>query len=317
MSIRNTANNKKNVKEGRPRVLVILGPTSSGKTALAVRLAAELGGEIVSADSRQVYRGLDVGTGKDLGEYHVGGRKIKYHLIDVADPNERFDLAQYQKLAFRAIKDIMRRKKLPIIVGGSGLYLQALVDNYRLAEVQPDLAERVKLERLSVSQLLQRLQKIKPEFAARLNNSDCHNPRRLVRYLEIAQGGGAVNSKQESSYDFLVLGLDCPMSILRDRIVQRLLVMLEKEGLVDEVYRLHKNGLSWQRLESFGLEYRFVARHLQGQLSYLEMVEKLSVAIYQFAKRQKTWFRRWEKQGQEIIIVKDLASARKTIKKWL
>ncbi|MFA5754697.1 MAG: tRNA dimethylallyltransferase, partial [Patescibacteria group bacterium] len=226
-------------------------------------------------------------------------------------------LAQYQKLAFRAIKDILRRKKLPIIVGGSGLYLQALVDNYRLAEVQPDLAERVKLERLSVSQLLQRLQKIKPEFAARLNNSDCHNPRRLVRYLEIAQGGGAVNSKQESSYDFLVLGLDCPMSILRDRIVQRLLVMLEKEGLVDEVYRLHKNGLSWPRLESFGLEYRFVARHLQGQLSYLEMVEKLSVAIYQFAKRQKTWFRRWEKQGQEIIIVKDLASARKTIKKWL
>ena len=324
MSTKNTINNSKNVKGiktqnlgKKPSVLVILGPTSGGKTALAVQLAADLDGEIISADSRQVYRGLDVGSGKDLNEYTVNGRKIAYHLIDVVRPEERFDLAQYQKLANRAIADILRRHKLPIIVGGSGLYLQALVDNYRLAETKPDFAARNKLEKLSAAQLFSRLEKIKPDFAARLNNSDRNNPRRLARYIEISQSGGAVNLKQESPYDFLVLGKDCPDKTLRGKIVQRLLVMLEKEGLLAEVHNLNKAGLSWERLDSFGLEYRFASRHLRGEMSYSEMVDKLGTTVYQFAKRQRTWFKRWEKQGQEIIWIKNLAGARKAIAKNL
>jgi len=316
MSIRNKANNRKKVKN-KPKILVILGPTSSGKTTMGVKLALAFNGEIISADSRQVYRGMDIGTGKDLGEYKVGKKLVKYHLIDVADPKEQFDVAHYQCLARRAIDDILQRKKLPIIVGGSGLYLQALVDNYNLTHIKPNLTVRTKLEKLSVSQLFNRLEKIKPNFAARLNNSDRNNPRRLARYLEIAQGGGTINLKQESPYDFLILGLTWPNQVLRERSIQRLLVRLEKEGLIFEVHHLHQQGISWERLESFGLEYRFVAQHLLGQLSYNELVEKLGIALYHFAKKQLTWFKRWERQGQKIKWVKKLEVAKRTVQQWL
>jgi tRNA dimethylallyltransferase len=318
------ANNSNNVKsnkaktlEEKPKVLVILGSTSSGKTALAVQLAAIFNGEIISADSRQVYRGLDIGTGKDLAEYKFDGQNIKYHLIDVVEPKDNFDLAQYQALARIAIVDVLRRQKLPIIVGGSGLYLQAVIDNFKLAVTSPDLFARTKLEKLAAPQLLARLAKIKPDFAARLNNSDSHNPRRLVRYLEIAQAGGAIDLRQESPYDFLVLGLNASDQLLRSKINYRLLVMLEKEGLIKEVHDLHQNGLSWERLESYGLEYRFVAQHLQGQLSYAEMIEKLGIAIYRFSKRQKTWFKRWAKQGRKIVWLKNLSKANREIVGWL
>ena len=305
------------ISPNKPKILLILGATASGKTALAVQLANKYKGEIVSADSRQVYRGMDIGTGKDLAEYQAGGKKIAYHLIDVASPKTKFNLAKYQKSAFKAINDILRRGKLPIVVGGSGLYLQALVDNYRLTPGQPDLKKRNAWEKLTAEKLLEKITKLKPDFAARLNNSDKNNRRRLARYLEIIMVGGEMApKKQVSPYDFLLLGLKAPDNILRARIVQRLLVRLEKEGLVAEVKRLNWEGVSWQRLKSFGLEYKFISAHLLGEVSYQEMVDKLSIASWHFAKRQKTWFKRWEKQGTKINWIKDQKQAEKNIKKW-
>ena len=302
----------------KPKILVILGTTASGKTSLGVKLAAELKGEIISADSRQVYRGMDIGTGKDLGEYKVDGKKIAYHLIDVADPKTKFDLAKYQKATVRAIAAVLKKKKLPIIVGGSGLYLQAIVDNYQLSATRPDPSKRAEREKMTAVELFKKLERLKPDFAARLNNSDKNNPRRLVRYLEIIEAGGYDNTgKKEAPYDFLLLGLTWPDKVLRGRIERRLLERLEKEGMIAEIKRLNQSGLSWKRLKSFGLEYKFVSQHLLGELSYPEMVEKLSTAIYRFAKRQKTWFKRWEKQGRKIVWVKDKEAAQREIKKWL
>lgn len=305
-------------KTSKPRVLVILGPTASGKTSLAVKLAAQFNGEIISADSRQVYKGMDIGTGKDLKEYCFGRLRIKYHLIDVVGPQTKFDLAQYQKLAFKAIEKILKQRRLPIIVGGSGLYLQALVDNYQLSEVMPDLKKRAAREKLSIQELFQELCRLKPEFARRLNNSDKNNPRRLIRYLEIIERGETVKRQTvDSPYDFLILGLTWPDADLRCRIEFRLLERLEKEGLVAEVKELHEAGISWDRLKSFGLEYRFISQHLLGELSYQEMVFKLATAIYRFAKRQKTWFRRWEKQGRKIHWIKGEQAASRLIEKYL
>jgi tRNA dimethylallyltransferase len=310
--------NKTDIRSSRPKVLVILGTTSAGKTAWGVRLAAELNGEIISADSRQVYRGLDIGTGKDLAEYRLGRKKIPYHLIDVVSPQVRFDLAQYQKLAFRAIADVLQRGKLPIIVGGSGLYLQAVVDNYNLTSTNDISPQRRQWEQLTAEELFKKIRRLKPDFADHLNNSDKNNARRLVRYLEIIQSGDlSAVGRGEALYDFLLLGLDCPNDILRERIVQRLLDQLEKEGLIAEVKRLNDQGVSWGRLISFGLEYKFVSRHLLGELTYQEMTEQLGRAIYQFAKRQKTWFRRWERRGAKINWLKDQKTARKKIAAWL
>jgi len=304
-------------KNTKSKVLVILGTTASGKTKLGVSLALEFKGEIISADSRQVYKGLDVGTGKDLAEYKVKGKNTPYHLIDVASPKTKFDLAKYQKAAFAAIEKILCKGKLPIIVGGSGLYLQALVDNYQLSAIRPDVQKRKEREKKFAAELFEELSKLKPDFAARLNNSDKNNPRRLVRYLEIAEAGGSRDKKREPLYDFLLLGLTWPDQALRERIEFRILERLEKEGMVAEVQRLHEAGLSWQRLKSFGLEYKFISQHLLGELSYQEMIAKLSFASYRFAKRQKTWFKRWQSQGARIEWIKDRPGATEKIKRWL
>jgi len=305
------------IPSSKPKILVVLGTTSAGKTSLAVKLAAELNGEVISADSRQVYKGMDIGTGKDLQEYAVGKKKIKYHLIDVVSPKQSFDLAKYQKLALKAMADILKRGKLPIIVGGSGLYLQAIVDNYQLSSAQPDLKKRGELENLSIAELFARIENLKPEFAAKINNSDQNNKRRLVRYLEIIESGDQAKEKRtESPYDFLILGLNWPDQILKERIIARLHDRLEKEGMIEEIKRLHKEGVSWERLASFGLEYKFVSNYIQDRYDYDIMVEKLSTALYRFAKRQKTWFKRWEKQGRQIKWVKDLPVAIKIVNKW-
>jgi len=315
MAIKDIPNKKVNNK---PKILVILGTTSAGKTSLGVKLASEFSGEIISADSRQVYKGMDIGTGKDLGEYKVNGKKIKYHLIDVVSPKQKFDLAKYQKLADYAIKDILRRGKLPIIVGGTGLYIQALVDNLKLSSVKPDLKKRALLEKFSAPELFKKLIKLKPEFAARLNNSDKNNKRRLIRYLEvIGSDGFEKTGRQDSPYNFLVLGLDFSDEIIKARIIKRIKDRLDNEDMVQEVEDLHKDGLTWERLESFGLEYKFISQYLQEKFDYEIMIDKLSTASYRFAKRQKTWFRRWQKQGQKINWIKDVAAARKLISQFL
>lgn len=295
------------------KILVILGPTAGGKTKIAVELAEKFNGEIVSADSRQVYRGMDIGTGKDLAEYTV-----PYHLIDVASSKQRFDLAQYQKLAFAAIDDILKRGKVPILVGGSGLYLQAVVDNYKLSEAKKDLALRKKLEKLNAVEMFLELVKLAPKLTAKLNQSDKNNKRRLIRYLEIlGQDKNFKSRAGKRKYDALLIGVKFSKDILKQRIFKRLLERLKEQNMTGEVENLHGRGLSWKKLEEFGLEYKFIALYLQGKLQYDEMAGKLNIAIYQFAKRQLTWFKRWEKQGAKINWVKDSKKIDKLVVNFL
>ncbi len=323
------------MKNVNSKIIVILGPTASGKTKLAVALASKFNGEIVSADSRQVYKGMDVGTGKDLKEFSIfnfqfsnksqltnpnlqNRIQIPYHLIDVASPKQGFDLAKYQKMAFAAIDDILRRGKLPILVGGSGLYLQAVVDNYKLSEAQKDLGLRKKLEKLGADELFKKLEKLSPKLAVKLNNSDRNNKRRRIRYLEIlGQDKNFKSRKGGRKYEALLIGVNYSKQALKQRIFKRLLERLKEQNLIGEVENLHSHGLSWKKLEDFGLEYKFIALYLQKRLTYDEMVEKLNIAIYQFAKRQLTWFKRWEKQGAKVNWVRDERKIEKLAKEFL
>lgn len=308
------------------KVVVILGPTSGGKTSLAVQLAYKFEGEIVSADSRQVYRGMDIGTGKDLSEFSFKDKEgvdvsIPYHLIDIVDPKDDFDVVAWNKKAKIAIDDILKRGKLPIVAGGTGLYLQSLVDNYDFSEIKPDRKEREELEKKDTEELIQILKKIKPEIAEELDDNDIGNKRRLIRYIEILKNNkdfSLKNSlKKENNYDFLLLGVTFPREILNQRIYKRLINRIEKEGMIDEVKKLHKDGLSWNKLGSFGLEYKHVSLYLNDKLLYMELIEKLFIAIRQFAKRQMTWFRRWERQDQHINWINDIGQAQKLIEKFL
>lgn len=306
------------------KIIVILGPTASGKTGLAVKLAAEFNGEIVSADSRQVYRGMDIGTGKDLKEFRVTSRESKaneipHHMIDVVNPNEQYDLASYQLHAEAAIDGIISRGKLPFLVGGSGLYLQAVVDGYQLSSIEANEKLREELEGVSTAELFARLKKVNSALADKLNASDKHNPRRLVRYLEVAAAGKTERNERPSQgrYECLLIGLEWPKEVLDERIERRLKERLEKEGMVEEIRQLHESGVSWQRLESFGLEYRYVARYLKRELNYEEMFKRLFIAIKQFSKKQSTWFRRWERQGKSIHWLNDKVKAERLIKEFI
>ncbi|MFH1822411.1 MAG: tRNA dimethylallyltransferase, partial [Patescibacteria group bacterium] len=246
-------------------------------------------------------------------------------------------------LAYKAIDDILKRGKTPIIVGGTGLYLQAVVDRYQLSTAKPDKKLRQELEKKTVGQLFLMLKKINSKFANKLHESDQKNKRRLIRYLEITDQTrmdtngheNGTNGHEENTnghenvtnghernindlnYDYLIIGLTWPKEVLHKRIYQRLIERLEKEDMVGEVKRLYKEGVSYKRLESFGLEYKYIARYLQGKLDYDEMVEKLFIAIRQFSKRQISWFRRWEKQGRKIYWIKNKKEAEKLVKKFL
>ncbi|MFA6551320.1 MAG: tRNA (adenosine(37)-N6)-dimethylallyltransferase MiaA [Patescibacteria group bacterium] len=303
------------------KLLVILGPTSSGKTKLAVRLARKFNGEIVGADSRQVYRGMDIGTGKDLHEFRIKNSELRiqnipYHLIDIVSPKTEFNLAKYQKLAYQAINDILRRGKLPILVGGTGLYLQAVVEGYDLGGVKPDKILRADLDKKTIGELQRILKKLDPNFKIKLENK-----RYLIRYIEMIKQKKLPLEKlltaSGSKYDCLILGMDFPRAEINQRIDKRLIDRIEHEGMITEIEKLHQAGVSWKRLESFGLEYKFVSRYLQKKLSKPEMIEKLAIAIHQFAKRQMTWFRRWERQGRKIKWIKKYEEANLLIKTWV
>ena len=273
-------------------LLVLLGATASGKTRLAVQLADALDGEIVSADSRQVFRGMDLGSGKDLAEYG----SIPYHLIDLVEPTEPFSLFDYVQRARPVIADIRRRGRWPILCGGSGLYLSAIVQGYQLTEAPPDTELRRHLDTLDLAQLRQHLRSLRPQLH---NQTDLTERARLIRAIEIATAEQQAETLPVEPPHALVFGLRWPRPLLRQRIAQRLHQRLA-DGLIDEVARLQRQGVSWQTLEFFGLEYRFVAQHLQGQLDFAELCQQLSQAIGQFAKRQDTWFRRMERQGLVI-----------------
>lgn len=287
-----------------PKIIVIVGATSAGKTKLGVELARRYHGEIISADSRQVYTGMDIGTGKDIAEYGEGKEAIQYHLIDVASPHTQFDLKTYQTKAQKAILSLIQRHKLPIIVGGSGLYLQALVDGYNLDSIAPQTDQRQAWGKMSLEELQTFLKTSDTAFFSKLNPSDQKNKRRLARYAEILAANQSAHTyapkPSQAQYEALVIGIDYSLTTLRQRIKKRLQSRLE-EGMIEEVQRLHAQGISWKRLEDFGLEYKFVSQYLQKKVSQKEMEEKLAIAIGQFAKRQLTWLRRWEKQGREIL----------------
>ncbi len=269
------------------KLVVILGTNASGKSELAIRLAKHFGGEIVSADSRQVYRGLDLGSGKITA---AQAAEVKHHLIDVADLSEYYSLAQYQRAAYAAIDGIAAAGKLPFLVGGTGLYISAIVQGYQLLDVPPNDPLRAELESLTLPQLVERLQAADPEAAGRIDQS---NPRRLMRAIEIASAGcGSSAARNSPRYDCLQLGLTWPREMLLQRIEDRLRERLVG-GMIDEVAGLRSRGVSDLRLEKLGLEYRYIARYLRGELRTLdELRTQLGIAIRQFAKEQITWFKR-------------------------
>jgi tRNA dimethylallyltransferase len=275
-------------------LLVILGATAGGKTGLAVAAARRCNGEIISADSRQVYRGMDLGTGKDLAEYG----DIPYHLIDIAEPGSEYNVYQFQQDCFSALEDIRARGRTPLICGGTGLYLDAVLQGYRLIKIAENPQLRDELSRSSEQQLRDKLLSLKPE---QHNLTDLVERDRLLRAIEIAVGERQ-NAKQPPlpALRPIIFGLRWPRPVLRQRIALRLQQRLAA-GMIEEVARLHASGTSWQSLEFYGLEYRLIAQHLQGQLSYNDMKQKLQSAIGQFAKRQDTWFRRMERRGTPII----------------
>ena len=274
-------------------LICILGPTASGKTRYAVQLARELDGEILSGDSRQVYRGMDIGTGKDLAEYG----EIPYHLIDIVDAGEKYNIFQYQHDFERAYRDIVERGKTPILCGGSGLYIEAATCGYHLPDVPPDPALRTELEKLPTEELIARYEAIRKPH----NTTDYDTRQRLIRALEIAlyEEAHPVNRTAFLPRRTKYIGIQVSREERNARIDRRLRARLE-EGLVEEVRGLLARGLKPEDLLYYGLEYKYVTLYLTSALTYEEMVTRLQTAIHQFAKRQMTWFRGMERRGIEI-----------------
>ncbi|HLD28162.1 MAG TPA: tRNA (adenosine(37)-N6)-dimethylallyltransferase MiaA [Patescibacteria group bacterium] len=306
------------------KLIVILGPTATGKTKVAARLAVKFNGEIISADSRQVYQGMDIGTGKDLDDYvvkrktHSAKRKtISYHLIDVVGPKTEFNVAKYQKLAYQAIDNVLSRGKVPFLVGGTGLYIDAVVNGYAFSVTHSAKRKtqniRDRLNKLSLRQLLARLKKVDLETYQVIDHK---NRRRVQRALEIYYISGkpksAKSPNQLPPYEILVLGIKYPLQEIYQKIDSRLGKRM-KQGMISEIKNLRRQRVSWQRLDDFGLEYRWVANYLRGKISYEQMISGLKNAIHHFAKRQITWFKR----NKDIIWIKNYADARDRIKKFL
>jgi len=270
------------------KIIVVLGPTASGKSDLAVKLAKKFGGEVVSADSRQVYRGLDIGTGK-ITKGEMAG--VPHHLLNVASPKNAFSAAKFKRLAEKSISDISKRGKVPIICGGTGFYIQSIVDDVEFPEVPPNKELRKKLSKKLTGELFKVLKKLDQN---RAKNIDPQNPHRLIRAIEIATRLGSVpylEARLPSKYAVLQIGVKTDDEKLKNRIYDRLLARL-KVGMIAEAKRLHEHRLSWKRMEGLGLEYRYLSRYLRGKITKEEMVEQLNTAIWQYTRRQKTWFKR-------------------------
>ncbi len=282
-------------------IVCVLGPTASGKTRYAVDLARRMGAEILSADSRQVYRGMDIGTGKDLDEYG----DVPYHLIDIVDAGTKYDIYQYQRDFERAYRDIVQRGKRAIICGGSGLYIEAACCGYSLPDVPADPALRAELEKYDDETLIERLASLKTLH----NHTDYDTRRRLIRALEIAiwESTHPVERSDYLPKKTKFIGINVSRDERRERIDRRLDERLAA-GMIDEVKRLLDSGIAPEDLIYYGLEYKFVTRYLIGELSYEEMKSGLKTAIHQFAKRQMTWFRGMERRGIEIEWVDPIRS---------
>lgn len=279
------------------RLITILGPTASGKTSLAAALAYKLDTEIISADSRQVYRGMDIGTGKDLGDYIVSGKQIPYHLIDILDAGEKYNVYEYQHDFHKAFSQITQKGKLPILCGGTGMYIEAVLRGYKLLTVPENRELRQRLE----SKPMEELRTILSSYGSMHNTSDLDSQKRVIRAIEIAE----YTSHTEPEYhefeplNSLIIGIDLDREIRRQRITQRLKNRLN-EGMIEEVKSLLEKGIAAEDLIYYGLEYKFVTQYLIRELNYNEMLTQLEIAIHQFAKRQMTWFRGMERRGFTI-----------------
>lgn len=296
-----------------PPLIVVLGPTASGKSGLGIALAQQFHGEIVSADSRQVYRGLDIGTAKVSQEERA---LVRHHLLDVADPQETYTVSQFQQQAIAAINDILARGYQPFLVGGSPHYIQAVVDHLDMPAIPPDYTLRAQLEARPLAELVAQLEELDPQSAATIDRS---NPRRVIRALEVCLLSGRAFSQQRGVghplYRSLLLGTSWPRDVLYRRIDARVDARMQ-QGMVQEVRNLLDQGISHERLEALGLEYRFISRWLRGEFaSETEMVQRLKYAIHDFTRRQLTWFRK----DKRIVWLEgdDVLRARKEVGRFL
>ena len=284
------------------KMITILGPTASGKTSVAAALALRTGGEIISADSRQVYRRMDIGTGKDLADYTIGDVHIPYHLIDIAEPGTKYNLFQYQQDFHTAYNDIRSRGKLPILCGGTGLYIEAVLGGYSLSPVPQNQKLRESLEGKSLDQLTQMLVQLKQKNGSNMHNrTDVDTAQRAIRAIEIETYNleHPTPERQMPPVDSLVIGINIDRELRREKITRRLKARLE-EGMCDEIRSLIDGGVNPDDLIYYGLEYKFVTEYVVGKTSYEEMFRQLEIAIHQFAKRQMTWFRGMERRGYTI-----------------
>ena len=280
------------------KMITILGPTASGKTPVAARLAAEIGGEIISADSRQVYRRMDIGTGKDLEDYG----EVPYHLIDICEPGTKYNLFEYQQDFYDAYLDIQGRGAVPILCGGTGLYIEAILKGYKLSPVPQNQELRDSLEGKSLEELTEMLVKLKAQNGSNMHNkTDVDSCQRAIRAIEIETYNIAHPTplRELPPVDSLIIGIDIDRELRREKITRRLKARLDN-GMVEEVRALLNEGIPAEDLIYYGLEYKFLTEFLVGHLSYDEMFSRLEIAIHQFAKRQMTWFRGMERRGFKI-----------------
>ena len=283
------------------KLITILGPTSSGKSDLAIKLALALNGEIISADSRQVYKNLDIGTGKVSKSEQ---KKVKHHLLDIVEPGDNFSVARFQKMAFEKIDEIYKKGKLPFLVGGTALYIYSVIDNYKFNKQKINKKRRSELEKLLLPELKKIINNFSSNNVANISADDWKNPRRLIRLIEKLELGQSIESKKgKTKYKNIILGINMPREELYKKIDARIEQRIKK-GMIQEVENLRKKRISDKWLISLGLEYKLVTQYLQGQFSKIEMIEKLKFASHAFARRQLTWHRR----DKRIVWIKNPAN---------
>ena len=296
------------------KLIVILGPTAVGKTKFAVQLANIFNGEIISADSRQVYKSMDIGTGKDLNEYTIDKKQIPYHLINTISPTEEYDLFSFQKDFYNSFSSICKKNKTPFLVGGTGLYIHSILKNYQLVDVNFNSVRGKELSKIETEKLLYLLNSVERNLH---NTTDTLDRTRIIKAILIAENKSN-NSIPKIDFEPLVLGIGEDRKIIKSRITIRLKDRL-KNGMIEEVENLISQGITFEKLDYFGLEYKFIGKYLQNQLTYNDMYQKLNSAIHQFSKRQMTWFRKMEREGIDInwLEFKELDKAEQLIKNFL
>jgi|AntAceMinimDraft_17_1070374.scaffolds.fasta_scaffold22961_4 tRNA dimethylallyltransferase len=293
-------------------MITILGATATGKTKLAVNLAYSINGEIISADSRQVYRGMNIGTGKDLKEYALNGKNIPYHLIDILEAGYEYNVYEYVKDFHKAYNSILNRNKIPVLCGGSGMYIEAILKGYKLNDAPVNKKIRENLSKKTDTELIEILTK----NSSLHNTTDTKNRNRLIRAIEISLENSLSQTDKNYKYQktkSTLFGIYFEREIIRKRITERLKKRLDA-GMIEEVKELMDKGLSYEKLKYYGLEYKFVSQYLLGKLNYNDMYQKLNFAIHHFAKRQMTWFRKMEKDGFEIIWIDGNMSYKEKVK---